>query len=83
MHVKADLHLHTTASDGELSPGGLASLAGESGLEAIALTDHDTVAGASTAEGLALEHGIRVIPGVEVTTRVGSPMVWVSTVVML
>lgn len=67
MHVKADLHLHTTASDGELSPSGLASLAGESGLEAIALTDHDTVAGASSAERLAREHGIRVIPGVEVS----------------
>ncbi len=67
MHVKADLHLHTTASDGELSPEGLATLARESGLEAIALTDHDTVAGASSAEKLALEHGIRVIPGVEVS----------------
>lgn len=67
MHVKADLHLHTKASDGELSPEGLVSMARESGLEAIALTDHDTIAGALSAEGLALEHGIRVIPGVEVS----------------
>ena len=48
---RADLHTHTTASDGTLSPRQLVALAGELGLGAVAITDHDTVAG--LAEGLA------------------------------
>ena len=46
---RADLHTHTTASDGTLSPRQLVALAGELGLGAVAITDHDTVAG--LAEG--------------------------------
>ena len=59
---RADLHTHTTASDGTLSPRQLVALAGELGLGAVAITDHDTVAG--LAEGLAAGEalGVRVVP---------------------
>ena len=65
---RADLHTHTTASDGTLSPRQLVALAGELGLGAVAITDHDTVAG--LAEGLAAGEalGVRVVPGVELST---------------
>ena len=65
---RVDLHTHTTASDGTLTPRELVKLAGELGLAAVAITDHDTVAG--LREGLAAgeELGVRVIPGVEIST---------------
>src|SRR2546425_4077760 len=44
-----DLHTHSTASDGTLTPEELVDLAAEKGLRAIALTDHDTVGGISAA----------------------------------
>ncbi|WP_419873011.1 PHP domain-containing protein [Candidatus Pristimantibacillus sp. PTI5] len=64
----ADLHTHTTASDGLHSPAENVKLAKEAGLSAIAITDHDTVAGVAEAllEGEKL--GIVVVPGVEVST---------------
>ncbi len=66
MHIKADLHIHTRASDGDLSPEQILSLARFSGLETIAITDHDTLAGAR--EAMNSEHnGLRVIPGVELS----------------
>ncbi len=64
---RADLHLHSTASDGSYTPAQVADLARRCGLAAIALTDHDTFAGldeARAAAGGALE----VIDGVEITT---------------
>jgi predicted metal-dependent phosphoesterase TrpH len=65
-----DLHLHTTASDGRLSPSALVERARESGLEAIAITDHDTLAG--TAEALAAGEacGLRVVAGCEFSVHV-------------
>lgn len=64
---RADLHVHSTASDGDYSPAEVADLARRAGLAAVALTDHDTTAGlaeARAAAGGALE----VIAGVEITT---------------
>jgi len=63
-----DLHTHTTASDGTLTPRELVALAKELGLAAVAITDHDSVSGLE--EGLAAgeELGFRVIPGVELST---------------
>ena len=63
-----DLHTHTTASDGTLTPRELVKLAGELGLGAVAITDHDSVTG--LREGLAAgeELGVWVIPGVEIST---------------
>lgn len=60
-----DLHLHSTASDGELSPEALVARAADVGLAAMALTDHDTVAGVPAAIAAGERHGIRVIGGCE------------------
>lgn len=62
-----DLHTHSTASDGTLSPGELVALAKRSGLAAIALTDHDTVAGLPRAVAAGQQHGVEVIPGCELS----------------
>jgi predicted metal-dependent phosphoesterase TrpH len=64
-----DLHTHSTASDGTLSPEGLVDLAAEKGLSAIALTDHDTVAGIAAARARGAERGLEVIPGVELAAE--------------
>ena len=60
-----DLHTHSTASDGTLTPTKLIQEAALAGLRAIALTDHDTVAGASEAAAEAAQHGVTFFPGVE------------------
>jgi len=65
-----DLHTHSTASDGMLAPAQLVALAVERGLSVLALTDHDTVAGVAEAGAAAVAAGLRVIPGVELSTHV-------------
>ncbi len=62
-----DLHVHSNASDGTLSPAEVAEQAHRAGLSAIALTDHDTVAGVPAAVLRGRELGVRVIPGVELS----------------
>ena len=62
-----DLHLHTTASDGYLSPAQLVARAKAAGLTIISVTDHDTVAAVAEVTKLAGPAGIRVIPGIEIT----------------
>jgi 3',5'-nucleoside bisphosphate phosphatase len=64
--IVADLHIHSTASDGELDPSELVRRAASRGLKAVSLTDHDTFKGISRAlkEGEGL--GIRVVPGIEI-----------------
>src|SRR5262249_30513310 len=62
---RADLHLHTTASDGEYTPVQVVDLARRSGLAAIAVTDHDTLAGVAPAREASRE--VEVIAGVEIT----------------
>jgi predicted metal-dependent phosphoesterase TrpH len=64
---RADLHAHTTASDGEYTPGQVVALARQAGLCAVAVTDHDTLAGVSEALAVAGE-AIGVVPGVEIST---------------
>lgn len=64
----ADLHSHTTASDGTQSPSDNVRLAAEAGLAAMAVTDHDTVAGLEEARQAGLKYGIAVVPGVEIST---------------
>jgi predicted metal-dependent phosphoesterase TrpH len=61
-----DLHSHSTASDGSYSPSALVGLAIERGLSALALTDHDTVAGLPEAEAAASGKGLVIIRGVEI-----------------
>src|SRR3712207_2107372 len=65
--MKVDLHLHTTASDGSLSPSALVWAARAGGLHVIAITDHDTVNGVEEATR-ALPDAMHVIPGVELST---------------
>ena len=67
MTCRADLHMHSTASDGQYTPSELVKLAKEKGLEAIALTDHDNVSGVAEAEAAGQALGLRVIRGVEVS----------------
>lgn len=64
-----DLHVHTTASDGTLAPCEVVKLAKEIGLEAIAITDHDTTAGHSEAIQAGEKYNLKVIPGIEISTR--------------
>lgn len=61
-----DLHTHSTASDGSLSPTALVHVAALQGITALALTDHDTLAGLSEAEQAAKQEDIRFIPGIEI-----------------
>ncbi|OGV37211.1 MAG: hypothetical protein A2X48_12560 [Lentisphaerae bacterium GWF2_49_21] len=65
-----DLHTHSTASDGTLSPAELLSLAQEKGLSALALTDHDTSSGLDEFLRESKKYpGIKVVPGVEVSVK--------------
>jgi predicted metal-dependent phosphoesterase TrpH len=63
-----DLHCHSTASDGTLSPTELVQRAHEHGVTSLALTDHDTVAGLDEAKASATAAGITLIPGIELST---------------
>ena len=67
--IIADLHNHSTASDGEYTPSELVQHAHEIGLNTIALTDHDTIAGLDEALRAGQKSGIKVIPGLEVSLR--------------
>lgn len=60
-----DLHTHSTASDGNLSPQDLVLKAREKGITVLALTDHDTTAGLDEAASAALTQGITLVPGIE------------------
>jgi 3',5'-nucleoside bisphosphate phosphatase len=65
---RADLHLHTTFSDGAYTPAQIVELAHRSGLAAIAITDHDTFAGIAPARQVA-GTSVEVIAGVEITAE--------------
>ncbi len=64
-----DLHLHTTASDGVLSPSEIVRYAKAKGLQAIAITDHDTVEGCEEALSEGEKIGFEVIPGIEISAE--------------
>ena len=65
MNPLIDLHVHTTASDGIMAPSRLVDFAADSGVVALALTDHDTTDGIDEAVARAAIRGIDVIPGIE------------------
>lgn len=69
--MKADLHVHSSASDGQYGPSEVVRLAGERGIEVLALTDHDTIDGTDAAMEAGKALGIRVLRGVELGTREG------------
>ena len=66
-----DLHMHSTASDGARAPEDVVAAAAAAGLSAIALTDHDTIAGVAAARAAAEPLGVRVITGVELSAYEG------------
>lgn len=68
---RCDLHTHTLSSDGMQPPAENVRLAHEKGLAAVAITDHDTVAGVAEALEAGRKYGITVVPGVEISTRAG------------
>ena len=64
-----DLHMHSTASDGALTPAALVTLCAERGLSHMALTDHDTMDGIAEAAEAAQHAGLCLVPGCELSTR--------------
>jgi predicted metal-dependent phosphoesterase TrpH len=71
MATEVDLHLHTTASDGRLSPTELVRLAARQGLKQVSISDHDTTEGLAEAFQEAKNHdGLRIIPGIELSTDI-------------
>lgn len=64
---RVDLHTHSNASDGTYSPTELVQLAKDTGLRAIAITDHDTVAGVAEALEAGEKLGVEVLPGIEIS----------------
>ena len=69
MKKKTDLHIHTYFSDGVFSPEKIVDTALDVGLEAIAITDHDTVGGIAEAREAARTLGVNFIPGIEISTQ--------------
>ena len=65
--MHCDLHMHSTHSDGTMTPRELVEMARGLGLGAIALTDHDTTSGVAEARAAGAELGVRVLPGVEIS----------------
>lgn len=72
MDICYDLHCHSTASDGSLSPTALVARAHEMGVDVLALTDHDATHGLSEAAVAAREHGISLAAGIEISVTWGS-----------
>lgn len=69
-----DLHVHTAASDGSMSPSALVRHAFAMGLSAVAITDHDTVAGLPEAINAACKIGFEVVRGVEISAEFNTEM---------
>src|SRR5277367_6319753 len=70
-----DLHTHTTASDGSVSPPDLIRLALQNGLEGLAITDHDTLEGCDEAAPVAATLGLDLLVGIELSTRLEPELV--------
>lgn len=71
MEGKADLHMHSTYSDGVLSIEALVKRTGEAGLSTISITDHDNASGIDEAIAVGKQCGVDVIPGMEISANVG------------
>ncbi|MGE0643022.1 MAG: PHP domain-containing protein [Nitrospira sp.] len=65
---RLDLHLHTTHSDGSCTPTEVVDLAHQAGVTAMAITDHDITTGIPEAISAGEQHGIEIIPGVEISS---------------
>ncbi len=64
-----DLHLHTTASDGQFSPSETIRMAWEAGVRTVAVTDHDTVLGVAEAATAAAQYGMQFFSGIEISVK--------------
>jgi 3',5'-nucleoside bisphosphate phosphatase len=73
MSPNVDLHCHSTASDGTMSPREVVELGKRIGLSAMSLTDHDTIGGLAEAAATAKEVGIDFIPGIEISAKFPEP----------
>ena len=69
MLSKGDFHIHSTASDGELTPSEIVLAAKERGIDTIAIADHNTTNGINEAAKFGKQYGISVIPAIELSTR--------------
>jgi len=69
--ARGDFHLHSTASDGVHSPAWVMETAAARGVEVLSLTDHDTTEGLAEARRAADRLGLRLIPGIELSTDLG------------
>ncbi|MCF3140300.1 PHP domain-containing protein [Paenarthrobacter sp. AR 02] len=67
--MRIDLHAHSNVSDGTETPAGVIVSAVSAGLDAVALTDHDSTDGWDQAAATAVEHGIAFVPGMEISCR--------------
>lgn len=65
-----DLHVHTTASDGEYMPSKIVKMAKENNVTTVAITDHDTIEGIEEAIEAGTKLGIEIIPGIELNAKV-------------
>ena len=65
--MNIDLHSHSNCSDGALPPAELVARAAAAGVDVLALTDHDSVAGLEEAQHSAAIHGLRLVPGSEIS----------------
>ena len=71
MPIEVDLHLHTRASDGTLTPTELVNLCAERGLKVIAISDHDSTEGLAEACEAATRHeSLQVLPAIELSTDI-------------
>lgn len=71
----ADLHTHSTYSDGTETPASIVAEAARAGLDTIALSDHDTTAGWAEAARAGIEYGVRVLGALELSTRIAGASV--------
>ena len=69
MLTRGDLHIHSTASDGSLSPEEIVVRAKSMGIDTIAITDHNSTVGIDEAAAAGRLYGVAVIPGVELSTE--------------
>lgn len=69
-----DLHVHTTASDGTMSPGELVSYAKTRGVSVLGITDHDTISGLNEAEKAGRMLGVEIVPGIEISVDYSKDM---------
>lgn len=66
--MKLDLHVHTTASDGQYAPEEIIAMAKKLQLEAVAITDHDTIDGIKEAREAAADRAVNMVAGIEIST---------------